>query len=110
MDLSIDRPTIRPLPLGGGELTLETDLERLTLRRVTKPSWGASIGRDLFGLRVDFRRPTGNPPVTQRLRYIPPGRFLMGSPGDEPGRWADEGPQHEVVVSRGFWLFDTPCT
>ena len=26
-------------------------------------------------------------PVRQRLRWIPPGRFLMGSPDDEEGRW-----------------------
>ncbi|MEO5372602.1 MAG: formylglycine-generating enzyme family protein, partial [Magnetococcus sp. DMHC-1] len=48
--------------------------------------------------------------VTQRLRRIPPGRFLMGSPEDEPGRFPDEGPQHEVTIAKGFWLFDTPCT
>ena len=34
----------------------------------------------------------------------------MGSPEDEPGRDDDEGPQHEVTISRGFWMFDTPCT
>ncbi|MCO6459716.1 MAG: formylglycine-generating enzyme family protein [Pirellulaceae bacterium] len=106
--LAPDRPTTRLLP-SGGELTLETDLELLTLRRVAKPPWASSCGRDGFGLWAEFRLPVGNPPVTQRLRYIPPGRFLMGSPDDEPGRWADEGPRHEVIISRGFWLFDTPC-
>ncbi|MGB5686034.1 MAG: formylglycine-generating enzyme family protein, partial [Candidatus Electrothrix sp.] len=49
-------------------------------------------------------------PVTQRMRWIPPGRFLMGSPEDEPGRYDDEGPQHQVTISTGFWLFDTPVT
>ncbi len=44
------------------------------------------------------------------MRWIPAGRFWMGSPEDEEGRWNDEGPQHEVELSRGFWLFDTPCT
>jgi formylglycine-generating enzyme required for sulfatase activity len=35
----------------------------------------------------------------------------MGSPKNEAGRrFNNEGPQHEVQVSRGFWLFDTPCT
>lgn len=38
------------------------------------------------------------------------GRFLMGSPETEPGRHESEGPQHEVTISNGFWLFDTPCT
>jgi formylglycine-generating enzyme required for sulfatase activity len=48
--------------------------------------------------------------VEQRLRWIPPGRFLLGSPSKEGGRDADEGPQHEVQLTQGFWLFDTPCT
>jgi formylglycine-generating enzyme required for sulfatase activity len=34
----------------------------------------------------------------------------MGSPADEAGRFAEEGPQHEVVLTEGFWLCDTPCT
>ena len=34
----------------------------------------------------------------------------MGSPEDEPGRWDDEGPQHIVTITQGYWLFDTPCT
>jgi formylglycine-generating enzyme required for sulfatase activity len=46
----------------------------------------------------------------QRLRWIPPGRFVMGSPPEEAGRLEDEGPQRAVQISEGFWLFDTPCT
>ena len=38
------------------------------------------------------------------------GPFLMGSPENEEGRFEDEGPQHEVTIERGFWMFDTPCT
>jgi formylglycine-generating enzyme required for sulfatase activity len=34
----------------------------------------------------------------------------MGSPEDEAGRDDDEGPRHEVELTRGYWLFDTPCT
>ena len=34
----------------------------------------------------------------------------MGSPAEEEGRYADEGPQHEVTIAEGFWMFDTPCT
>ncbi len=34
---------------------------------------------------------------------IEPGRFLMGSPGSEPGRGADET-QHEVRLTRPFYL------
>lgn len=46
--------------------------------------------------------------VVQRFRWIPAGEFMMGSPGDEPGRFDDER-QHEKSV-QGFWLADTACT
>ena len=49
-------------------------------------------------------------PITQRLRYCPPGTFVMGSPEDEPGRFADEGPQHTVHLTTAFYLADTPVT
>jgi formylglycine-generating enzyme required for sulfatase activity len=48
--------------------------------------------------------------VEQRLRWIPPGRFLMGSPDDDREALRPEKPQHQVELSKGFWLFDTPCT
>ena len=36
--------------------------------------------------------------------WITPGTFMMGSPDTEEGRGSDEGPVHEVEISRGFWL------
>jgi formylglycine-generating enzyme required for sulfatase activity len=38
------------------------------------------------------------------LRWILPGRFLMGSPAEESGRDLDEGPQTQVTLTRGFWI------
>jgi formylglycine-generating enzyme required for sulfatase activity len=70
------------------------------------PAWASEWGEDRRGVFVAFT--LGD--VTQRLRWIPPGRFEMGSPDDEPGRFDNEGPRHTVYISRGFWLFDTPCT
>lgn len=43
-------------------------------------------------------------------KEIPAGRFLMGSPDDEEGRYDDEGPQHEVVIESGFRLATVPVT
>jgi len=75
------------------------------------PAWASAWGRDRYGPWVELElRPGTGPVVSQRLRWVPPGRFLMGSPDTEKGRWEEEGPQHEVTISRGFWLFDTPCT
>ncbi len=43
------------------------------------------------------------------FRYCPPGKFLMGSPEDETCRDFNEI-QHEVTLTRGFWLLETPVT
>ena len=48
--------------------------------------------------------------VVQHLRWIPSGKFVVGSPENEVDRGNDEGPQHEVTISRGFWMFDTAVT
>jgi formylglycine-generating enzyme required for sulfatase activity len=96
-----------PLPRAGG-LLIRTDREELRLGRLTKPGWASEIGRDGFGLFADVALP--NADVIQRMRWIPPGRFLMGSPDGEEGRFEWEGPRHDVTLAEGFWLFDTPCT
>jgi WD40 repeat protein/serine/threonine protein kinase/formylglycine-generating enzyme required for sulfatase activity len=43
------------------------------------------------------------------VRWIPPGSFLMGSMDPEESRGVDEV-QHEVVLSRGFFMAETECT
>jgi uncharacterized protein (TIGR02996 family) len=42
--------------------------------------------------------------IGMRLALIPPGRFRMGSPAHEANRDSDEGPAHEVEISRPFYL------
>ncbi|MCP3915085.1 MAG: formylglycine-generating enzyme family protein [bacterium] len=69
------------------------------------PSWASVWGQDPFGVFAGFT--CGG--VTQRMRWIPPGRFRMGSPEDEPERYDDE-PLHDVEITRGFWMAETPCT
>lgn len=44
------------------------------------------------------------------MSWIPSGTFMMGSPADEPGRKADEGPQVEVTITKGFWMGRTELT
>ena len=63
-----------------------------------------TYGQDEYGAWLEYGG------VVQRMRWVPAGQFLMGSPENEPGRWDDEGPQHIVKFSRGYWLFDTPVT
>jgi formylglycine-generating enzyme required for sulfatase activity len=33
---------------------------------------------------------------------VPAGKFMMGSPANEKGRWESEGPQHEVKFAKSF--------
>jgi formylglycine-generating enzyme required for sulfatase activity len=42
--------------------------------------------------------------VKLELVLIPPGKFIMGSPETEEGRYKYEGPVHEVVISKPFYL------
>jgi formylglycine-generating enzyme required for sulfatase activity len=70
------------------------------------PVWADAFGVDVYGVYAAVT--VGE--VTQMLRWIEPGRFTMGSPDSELGRWEDEGPQHEVTIRRGFWLGQTPVT
>ncbi len=70
-----------------------------------RPAWSSAAGRDEFGLWADLTI-TG---VTQRLRYVPAGTFLMGSPEDEYGHERDET-QVRVTLSQSLWLADTECT
>jgi formylglycine-generating enzyme required for sulfatase activity len=99
-----------PLP-DVARLRLRSEREIITLqRRTEKPSWASAMGRDGFGLWAEFSVESEVGTVRQCLRWIPPGRFLMGSPEDEPGRSDFEGPAHPVILEKGYWLFDTPVT
>ena len=70
------------------------------------PAWARGWGQDKHGVFADFRVGT----VEQRMRWIPPGKFLVGSPESEEDRFDWEWLQHEVELTEGFWLADTPCT
>jgi formylglycine-generating enzyme required for sulfatase activity len=43
------------------------------------------------------------------VRWIPAGRFTMGSPSSEEGRYSDET-QHEVALRHGIFMAETECT
>ena len=70
------------------------------------PHWPDRTGTDEFGgwAEIDIDG------VTQRLRRIPAGSFVIGSPEDEKGRWVSEGPQTEITIGAAFWMFDTVVT
>ncbi|MGL6226725.1 MAG: SUMF1/EgtB/PvdO family nonheme iron enzyme, partial [Thermoguttaceae bacterium] len=47
--------------------------------------------------------------VEYAFRWCPAGTFTMGSPSGEKDHNADET-QHQVTLSKGFWLLETEVT
>lgn len=48
--------------------------------------------------------------VGMRFVLVPAGKFVMGSPMEEAGRRDNEGPPHEVILTKPFYLAATPTT
>ncbi len=48
--------------------------------------------------------------IGMELVYIEPGTFMMGSPEDEEARCDNEGPQHRVTLTSGFYMGVTEVT
>jgi formylglycine-generating enzyme len=67
--------------------------------------WMSNEGTDNFGRWAEFDVKG----VVQRLRWIKPGEFWMGSPDAEEERKPDEQ-RHRVIHTRGLWLANTTCT
>jgi len=88
---------------------------------------------DLDGFRVALRLPASQRPqqvgdlsgavplvaaapaditnsIGMKLKLIKPGTFTMGSPKEEDGRNDNEGPQHEVEITRAFYMGAYPVT
>ncbi|NJO56518.1 MAG: formylglycine-generating enzyme family protein [Rhodospirillales bacterium] len=66
----------------------------------------SSCGRDRYGLW--FEKILGGEAV--RFRWAPPATFSMGLDAEIEPTSLPESPSHTVVLSRGFWVQDTPCT
>jgi formylglycine-generating enzyme required for sulfatase activity len=86
----------------------------MALERITFPT--ARVIREQGEFTVRYGQGEGwaffetlQPRITLTLVEIPAGRFTMGSPDDEPKRYGDEGPQHEVRLE-SFFMSQTPIT
>jgi len=55
-----------------------------------------------FSPQKFYRAQRQSPPTN--MVFIGPNTFTMGSPTNEIGHQADEGPQTSVTLSRGFWI------
>ena len=58
------------------------------------------------GQKDDYTAPT----LGMKMKLIKPGKFLMGSPEGEEGRFVNEGPQHEVEITKAFYMGVCPVT
>ena len=47
--------------------------------------------------------------VDYAFHWCPAGKFMMGSPTSELGRYDDEK-QHQVTLTKGFWMLETQVT
>jgi uncharacterized protein (TIGR02996 family) len=57
-----------------------------------------------------YRQPRLVNSIGMQFQLIPPGTFLMGSPKNEKGRDDREEPEHEVTITRPFYLGIYPVT
>jgi formylglycine-generating enzyme required for sulfatase activity len=117
-----DQGVFATLPVLAGEtlevqLNLDGTCEPIEFQPPIEGDPRASTGAVLAGVGIDADGvyctaevwgPNAHNMSTLRLRYIPPGTFLMGSP-DNIGH-DDEHPQHPVTLSEGFWMAEVPCT
>lgn len=69
-------------------------------------AYASDFGQDLYGYWMEIK--AGG--VSQRLRYIAPGTFAMGSGLDEWGRLPDEPLLEPTTIARGYWMADSPLT
>jgi formylglycine-generating enzyme required for sulfatase activity len=87
---SIDRAAIAQEVVGQDRWRVAMDPTALTVEQ--EKAKAAKPGSD-------FRECASGCPV---MIVIPAGKFMMGSPENEPDREAGEGPQHEVTVAKPF--------
>ena len=96
-----DNPTDRPRNADA----LAEQLSAL-LKKVGAPAPAPTSGE---GQSAELpRRITNSTKIT--LMLIPAGTFRMGSPNTETDRSPDEGPQHEVTLSKSFYMAIYPVT
>ena len=83
-------------------------------RMARSPTSQQATGRSFSFVLTHRRRSQGyreglTPELSLTMLWIPPGRFWMGSPPEEPDRSDAEGPQR-LVQLQGFFLGQTPVT
>lgn len=95
-------PVVPVAPAAAAPVPVQEPAPALAAPSFPKPGWAVRHGEDAMGRWADLA--VGD--VAQRMRWCPPGRFVMGSPAGEMERRDDERPV-PVVLTRGFWMGDS---
>ena len=100
---------------GKTSATLVQDASKAKTQRAAK-SWSDSSSRKpgyRQTLTIDVESTTAESSVVKEVefafRWIPAGKFMMGSPQKEEGRKDDED-QYEATITQGFWMLETEVT
>lgn len=113
LHLSADRELAQTLYRKGTEhalfIKLKAEGDRVGMERIELWAAGRPIPVEGIGTEPAAEKPWAEPITGMEFIWVPGGKFLMGSPESEEGRFDDEGPVHEVAVN-GFWLGKHPVT
>ena len=90
-----------PLPEPSSPPPLPLQFSTLSFETVTVNETG-EIAERQPGKAEFYQEDLGDGVLLDMVK-VPAGKFVMGSPESEVGRWNDEGPQREVTVSK-FWI------
>ncbi len=102
-------------PLQPGNQTREQQTQERRCREEPEYQFLNGLGEVIItyrgtpGSRKQFQLPPGNAATIWAARWIPPGRFSMGSSLFESDRESDEV-LHRVTLTDGFFFSETPCT
>ena len=102
---------LRQQPFATGAARASGTGKKLTISEIVTlaGSVGGLLPFDASGLKAGDLRVITVKGKETRWRWIPAGKFKMGSPSGEKGRGSDED-QKDVTISKGFWMLETEVT
>jgi formylglycine-generating enzyme required for sulfatase activity len=112
--IPIIQNTVKSLRLKVAELTRQGNLDdaQLFQNEIDKLMVQINQGRVQINqgrVQMNERKFEIAPGVAMTFCWIPPGKFIMGSPANEKGRRDNEN-QVEVTLTKGFWMAKTEVT
>ena len=91
---------------GEGRMLHQGEVMAASLRDWRIAGWAERVGYDVYGLWASICLRG----VELKMRWIEPGTFWMGSREDDREIFDQESPCHQVTLTEGYWVAETPCT